>query len=73
MKEVAEVLRRKGQLLINNMQTSIMFIRHNLPENASEERKAVAEAEIEGFNRSMKMVRETFELPEPHVFPEKEK
>ena len=62
MKEVSQIIRRKGQGLVNELQNNIMFARHHLPDNASTERQLEAEVKIKTLHRVIEQVKEVFEL-----------
>lgn len=64
MKEVTQLLRRKGQRLINELQNSNMFARIDIEKGVSEQKEAVLNGKIHARNEAIKLIRDTFEIEE---------
>ena len=62
MKEVVAILRKKGQTLINEIDTSNMFARRTLEECKDEHVRIKLEAEIAVRNQFREKIRTTFEM-----------
>lgn len=63
MKEVTQLLRRKGQGLVNELENEIMFARHHLPSDATDEQRLKVDVKVQALKSTIKKIKTVFELP----------
>lgn len=62
MKEITQLLRRKGQAMINELLNSNMFAHISIEKGVSEIEEARINGEIQGRNQAISAIKKTFEI-----------